>query len=302
MENSSDSAQEGGLIDALKKIGISNRYGKELFLNCVVVPLFDSSGDVAGMYSRKLQPGGQVTHLYLPGKRQGIVNRPAAASNESVILTESIIDALSLYQNGYPNVIPLYGTNGLTDYHLELFHAYRPKKIYLCLNNDDPGKKATIQIGEVLTGLGFNTGIIQLPEHKDVNDFFQAGKTFDDFTKLLIESESQSLAPGCFVEETGIGLLITRETRRYRIRGINSHSLERLRVEHPGYLWRKVPYRYHRPYREPFPALPYQPTCQASVWKPLPLIATCSLSSTRSKRIRLKSKTEADTAKKPYQL
>ena len=294
--------KEGGLIDALKKIGILNRYGKELFLNCVVVPLFDSSGDVAGMYSRKLQPGGQVTHLYLPGKRQGIVNRPAAASSESVILTESIIDALSLYQNGYPNVIPLYGTNGLTDDHLELFHAYRPKKIYLCLNNDDPGKKATIQIGEVLTGLGFNTGIIRLPEHKDVNDFFQAGKTFDDFTKLLIESESQSLAPGCFVEETEIGLLITRETRQYRIRGINSHSLERLRVNIRATCGEK----YHIDTIDL-----YQSRSRHYLTSQLAKLFNLEAAAIDSDLLfiinqieaqQAKQQTEADTAKKPYQM
>jgi DNA primase len=222
--------KEGGLVNALKKIGILNRYGKELFLNCVIVPLFDSGGNVVGMYGRKLQPGGQVTHLYLPGKRQGIVNRPAAASSEALIITESIIDALSLYQNGYPNVIPLYGTNGLTDDHLELFHAYRPKKLYLCLNNDDPGKKATVQIGEVLTGLGFNIGIIKLPEYKDVNEFFQAGKTFDDFTQALIEAENSSLKPGYSVEESEIGLIINCRERQYRIRCASMQSLERLRV------------------------------------------------------------------------
>ena len=222
--------KEGGLVNALKKIGILNRYGKELFLNCVIVPLFDSGGNVAGMYGRKLQSGGQVVHLYLPGKRLGIVNRPAAVSSEALILTESIIDALSLYQNGYPNVIPLYGTNGLTDDHLELFHVYRPKKLYLCLNNDEPGKKATVQIGEVLTGLGFNIGVIRLTEYKDVNEFFQAGKTFDDFTQALIEAENSGLKPGFSVEETEIGLIITCKERQYRIRGTSSHSLERLRV------------------------------------------------------------------------
>jgi DNA primase len=222
--------KEGGLVNALKKIGVLTRYGKELFLNCVVVPLFDSSGNVAGLYGRKLQPSGEVTHLYLPGKRQGIVNRPAAASSENLILTESIIDALSLYQNGYPNTIPLYGTNGLTDDHLELFHAYRPKKIYLCLNSDDPGKEATIRIGAALTEKGFNVGVISLLKHKDVNDYFQAGKTFDDFTGLLIEAENSGLKPGYSVTPTEIGLMVTCKEREYRIRGISSHSLERLRV------------------------------------------------------------------------
>ena len=172
----------------------------------------------------------RMTALYLPGKRRGIVNRQAAASSEEIILTESIIDALSLYQNGFPNVIPLYGTNGLTEDHLALFQEYRPKKIHLCLNNDEPGKQATVKITEALKTLGFTVGVIQIPDYNDLNDFFKAGKTFDDFTKLLIESENSALTPGCTVSETEIGLLITCQDRQYRIRGISLHNLERLRI------------------------------------------------------------------------
>ena len=294
--------KEGGLVNALKKIGILNRYGKELFLNCVVVPLFDSGGNVAGMYGRKLQPSGQVTHLYLPGKRQGIVNRPAAASSEALILTESIIDALSLYQNGYPNVIPLYGTNGLTDDHLELFHAYRPKKIYLCLNNDDPGKKATAQIGEALTGLGFSIGIINLPEFKDVNEYFQAGKTFDDFTRLIIEAENSGLKPGYSVEESEIGLIITCKERQYRIRGINSHSLERLRVN--------IRATYGEKYHIDTIDL-YQSRSRHYLTGQLAKLFSLEAAAIDSDLLfiinqieahQAKQQTEADTAKKPYQM
>jgi len=294
--------KEGGLVDALKKIGILNRYGKELFFNCVVVPLCDSGGNVAGIYGRKIANGGQVTHLYLPGKRRGIVNRPAAASSESVILTESIIDAFSLYQNGYPNVIPLYGTNGLTDDHLELFQDHRPKKIYLCLNNDEPGKKATIQIGEVLTGMGFNIGVINLPESKDINEFFQAGKTFDDFTKLLIESESQNPAPDCFVEETEIGLIITCKDRQYRIRGINSQSLERLRVNIRVTCGEK----YHIDTIDLYQSRSrHYLTSQLAKLFNLEAAAIDSdllFIINRIEAHQAKSRTESDTAKKPYQM
>ena len=294
--------KEGGLVNALKKIGILNRYGKELFLNCVIVPLFDSGGNVAGMYGRKLQTSGQVTHLYLPGKRQGIVNRPAAASSEALILTESIIDALSLYQNGYPNVIPLYGTNGLTDDHLELFHAYRPKKLYLCLNNDDPGKKATVQIGEVLTGLGFNIGVIRLPEYKDVNEFFQAGKTFDDFTGLLIEAENSGLKPGYSIEETEIGLIITCRDRQYRIRLASMQSLERLRVNIRAIYGEK----YHIDTIDL-----YQSRSRHYLTGQLAKLFNLEAGLIDSDLLfiinqieahQAKGKTEADTAKKPYQM
>jgi DNA primase catalytic core len=222
--------KEGPIIEALKKIGILTEKGRELFLGCVTFPLFDANGNTVGIYGRKLDNAGTVHHLYLPGKRRGIFNRQAAATSDELILTESIIDALSLYQNGLPNVIPLYGTNGLTDDHLELFREYRPKKLWFCLNSDEPGKQAAAKMAEVLKALGFSVGIIQLPEHKDINEFFQSGKTFDDFAQLLIESENSTLPPGYSVAETEIGLSITCDSRQYRIRGVSLHNLERLRV------------------------------------------------------------------------
>ena len=60
-------------------------------------------------------------HLYLPGPRHGLFNRHAAKSHKDLILTESIIDALTLINAGIRNAIPCYGTNGLTEDHISLF-------------------------------------------------------------------------------------------------------------------------------------------------------------------------------------
>jgi len=222
--------KEGPAIDSLKKLGILTEKGRELFAGCVTFPLLDPDGNTIGVYGRKLDNAGTVRHLYLPGKRRGIFNRQAAAASEELILTESIIDALSLYQNGFPNAVPLYGTNGLTEDHLKLFQEYRPKKIWLCLNSDGPGRQAAAKISETLKKAGFNVGIINLPESKDVNEFFQAGYHFDDFARLLIGVENPDQESGYSATETGIGLVITCQDRQYRIRGIPLHNLERLRV------------------------------------------------------------------------
>ena len=49
-----------------------------------------------------------------PGERSGLVNRQAALKDpKPSSLTESIIDALTLYDQGFKNVIPIYGVNGL---------------------------------------------------------------------------------------------------------------------------------------------------------------------------------------------
>jgi DNA primase catalytic core len=221
--------QAGPVFDTLRDLGILTKTGKELFLDCVTFPLFDSNGNVTGFYGRKINDQEKIHHLYLPGKRRGLVNRQAATTGAELILTESIIDALTLYQNGFPNVIPLYGTNGLTTDHLELFHAYRPKKLHLCLNNDEPGRMAAARIAEELTSMGFNSRVLNLTEAKDVNDFFCAGRTRADFDRLLAE-ETVETRPGYRAVEANLGLVVTCQDRQYRIRGISLHSLERLRV------------------------------------------------------------------------
>ncbi len=42
--------------------------------------------------------------------------------SQTLILTEAIIDALTLYEQGFKNVMPIYGVNGLLDEHLIFFH------------------------------------------------------------------------------------------------------------------------------------------------------------------------------------
>ena len=104
------------VIEALKRIGILNEKGHEMFYNCVVFPLLSEGGDVVGLYGRRIddEPG-SARHLYLSGPRFGLVNRQAAKRSEILILTESIIDALTLYDRGFKNVMPIYGVNGLLD-------------------------------------------------------------------------------------------------------------------------------------------------------------------------------------------
>jgi DNA primase len=85
-----------------------NAKGHEIFYNCVVFPLYDGQGVVSGLYGRNIGTDA-VAHLYLAGPRTGIVNRQAVKRSQTIFLTESIIDALTLYDQGFKNVIPLYG-------------------------------------------------------------------------------------------------------------------------------------------------------------------------------------------------
>jgi len=91
----------------LTKRGVLRRDGSEHFAGCIVVPLFDEAVHVVGFYGRRIEAGATPAHLYLPGPHQGLVNRPAAkAYRDSLVLTEAVLDALSLATVDVQNAIP----------------------------------------------------------------------------------------------------------------------------------------------------------------------------------------------------
>jgi DNA primase catalytic core len=104
--------KNGGLRDELVSLGVLTENGRELLGGCIVVPIPDpSTGLWTSLYGRGMKT---ARHCYLPGPLRGIVNFQAARSSSEIVLTESILDALSFYQAGIRTAIPIYGTNGFT--------------------------------------------------------------------------------------------------------------------------------------------------------------------------------------------
>lgn len=117
----------GSLLDVLPKdeptlaqlrsVGVLTMTGRELFKGCVVFPLWSTEGAVVNLYGRRLVDG-EVNHLYLPGPRQGLWNASAARRSTSVLLAESVIDALSAIDAGLSEAMPCYGVHGFSEEHV----------------------------------------------------------------------------------------------------------------------------------------------------------------------------------------
>jgi DNA primase len=210
---------------SLQKIGILNNKGKEIFYNCVVFPLYDVNGSIVSLYGRNIDDNCDIKHLYLPGKRSGLVNRQAAKRSQTLILTESIIDALTLYDQGFKNVMPLYGVNGLIGDHLFFFNR-KIKEAYLVFDADDAGRKAAQAVSLQLKEKEILSYIVELPV-KDVNVYFNR-HTPEEFEALLktvnpkaleqsdkINNRKQSL-----YQETDQGFIVGYGDRQYQIKGI----------------------------------------------------------------------------------
>lgn len=226
------SGEDPQVIKALKKIGILNRRGHEVFYNCVVFPLYNTRGSIVNLYGRNIDPaspegsaGPGVTHLYLPGPRTGLVNRQAVKRSQTIILTESIIDALTLYDQGFKNVIPIYGVNGLLDDHLRLLNR-KIKTVYLVFDSDEAGRRAVDAASMRLKEKKIASYAVTLPL-KDVNVYFKR-HTPEEFENLLKQANPDSLEQSERVSkreqrlyvETDHGFRVGFGDRQYEIKGI----------------------------------------------------------------------------------
>ena len=184
---------EGDLLDDLKAVGILDERGREHFRDCVTFPIYNEQGDVVGMYGRKTIDS-KVKHLYLAGPHAGVFNHTCARVSSSLLLTEGIIDAATLWQAGYKNVTALYGTNGLTGDHMALFRKNQVEAVYLVLDGDDAGRRAAEKIGPTLKAEGLDVFTVNLPEGEDPNSFFQS-HTAEEFDALLKAAAKKTDAP-----------------------------------------------------------------------------------------------------------
>lgn len=87
-----------------------------------------------------------------------------------MILTESILDALSLMAIGFQNLDALYGTNGLSETHIQALKEAGTREVILALDNDDAGRRGAIKIAERLRKEAIVSRSI-FPPCKDWNEY-----------------------------------------------------------------------------------------------------------------------------------
>jgi DNA primase len=151
--------------------------------DCVIFPLRNSEHKIVSLYGRSITNDSDQRHFYLHN-REGLYPGYPKAATTTLILTESIIDAVSLLQQpeimAQYEILALYGTNGLTDEHqqaaLSLKHL---EEIIFMLNGDEAGKASTQKHCHTLRGLlpGVKLTAVTMPEGEDVNSLLQ---THDD--------------------------------------------------------------------------------------------------------------------------
>jgi DNA primase catalytic core len=182
--------KEGEARKQLERLGVMTDRGRELLGGCIVVPIPDPlTGQWTSLYGR-----GRRTkrHCYLPGSLRGVVNFQAARLSSEVILTESILDALSFHQAGISTAIPIYGVNGFTGDHLDLLKREGVSRVILALDSDEPGKAASASLERKLSRAGIEVRVASFPKGiKDANALLLSrnGDALPAFREVLDEAQ-----------------------------------------------------------------------------------------------------------------
>ena len=139
-------------------------------------------GTVTEIYGRKAneKQKNKLYHLYLPGPHRGIWNPDCLKSpvptegttaERSIILTESIIDALTFWVNGFHKVTCIYGTEGFSEEHLQAFKAHKTQRIYLAYDRDKAGDRAAERDAQRLQAIGIECYRVRFPVGMDANEY-----------------------------------------------------------------------------------------------------------------------------------
>lgn len=142
-------------------------------------PYSKEASKIRQIAEKKFHSIGDMSNATLFGK-----DRFPSGSSRSITITEGEMDALSAYQmlgSSFPVISVRSASSAESDCKRERDYLNSFERIYLCLDNDEPGREATKRVARLFD---FNKVYdVQLSELKDANSYLEAGKT-DAFKRI----------------------------------------------------------------------------------------------------------------------
>lgn len=175
----------------LENIGLVKN-NKDVYYERIMFPLDNEFGDIVGfsgrIYNKEDSFGKYInteeTPIFKKSKilynyKRGV---DAARKKGFLIVCEGFMDVIRLSSVGYDNAVALMGTAS-TDYQVELLKR-GSNNLYLFLDGDEAGVKATLSLGDKLLKKGLNISILELNSSLDP-DTFIIKEGLQGFEKLL---------------------------------------------------------------------------------------------------------------------
>ena len=164
------------LYDVKIEAGYNDGTKYKTLKNCIVFPLKDKSGNIVSLYGRSIINTDTARHYYSKD-RKGLYPSYPKAETTRFILTESVIDTLTINHYTNFNSLALYGTNGFTAEHEQAIRELQHlKEVILFFDGDEAGRKAVEKYTEQLKALkpGITISSVNTPEGEDPNSLVQS--------------------------------------------------------------------------------------------------------------------------------
>ena len=176
--------QKGYSYEELFEANLANRSEKDgkvrfydSFRNRVMVPIIDARGNVVAFGGRVLDDSkpkyinSSDTLVYKKSLGVFGLNFAKNSKESSLILVEGYMDAISLHQAGFDNVIACLGT-ALTSEMAHLLSRYCDEVI-LSYDADEAGQKATARAIGIFNSIGMKLRVVRLSGGKDPDEILR---------------------------------------------------------------------------------------------------------------------------------
>ncbi len=170
---SDDLLKDSGLIIFDEKLG-----GRDRFWNRAMFPIMDTRNRVIGFGGRVMGDGepkyvnSPETPIFTKGKNLYGLNFARRSRRPGILLCEGYMDVISLNQSGFDNAVAALGTAFTSEHANEL--RKHTQKVYLTLDNDEPGIRAALRTIPILKDAGMSVRIVDLTPFNDPDEFIKA--------------------------------------------------------------------------------------------------------------------------------
>ncbi len=191
---------EGFSENSILKSGLiyKNENGSyyEKFYNRLMFPIIDVYGNIIGFGGRVLGDGvpkylnSPETEIFSKSKNLYNLNLAKKSNSKEMILVEGYMDAITIYQAGFTNVVASLGT-AFNENHARVLKSYA-NSVILLFDSDEAGVKAVLRAIPVLKNAGLKVKVLQVKDAKDPDEYIKKFGA-SAFGELLKTSKSHIL-------------------------------------------------------------------------------------------------------------
>lgn len=165
-------------INKLMDIGLTNDNGNDIFINRIMFPIYDLSGNTIAFSGRIYNTkdtskyvNTKETEKFKKGKilYNYHIAKEHLKKNDTVIIVEGQMDVIRASTIGINNVVATMGT-AITKEHKAIIKNMT-KRVILCFDGDAAGEKATTSAIAMLENTDLDIKIVRLPNNMDPDEY-----------------------------------------------------------------------------------------------------------------------------------